>query len=91
MKKRLQFIRKTTLAEIVERNPKTKAWRVRNMQAGVDLGIVRWFGRWRQYAFFPDEELVFEKTCLRTIADFTERQTRTHYARLRRERGLIQS
>jgi hypothetical protein len=81
--KRLRFIRKTTLEELLVRKPKTKAWRVRNIETKIDLGIVKWFGRWRQYAFFPDEELVFEKTCLRTIADFAERQTRTHYKRLK--------
>ena len=78
--KRLRFVKQTQLADIVDRQPpKTKIWMVRNMEARLSLGKVRWFGRWRQYAFFPEPELVFEKTCLRTIADFCERNTRSHY------------
>jgi hypothetical protein len=33
------------------------------------LGEIRWFVRWRQYAFFP-ENSVFEKQCLQDIVDF---------------------
>jgi hypothetical protein len=36
------------------------------------LGVIRWFGRWRTYAFFPAAETVFEPTCLRCISDFIE-------------------
>lgn len=79
MVKRLRFIREVLLADIVGPPPRTRVWRVRNVQAKVDLGMIRWLGRWRQYSFHPDAELVFEKTCLRTIADFCERQTRSHY------------
>jgi hypothetical protein len=86
MNKRLRFIRAIQLADIVGPPPKTKIWRVRNALTRIDLGDVRWFGRWRQYSFFPNAELVFEKTCMRTIADFCERQTRTHLRRARSER-----
>lgn len=82
--KRLKFIKRVQLADIVDREPpKTKVWTVRNMEARVNLGAIRWLGRWRQYAFFPESELVFEKTCLKTIADFCERNTRNHYAKKR--------
>lgn len=86
MNKRLRFIKAVQLADIVGPPPKTKIWTVRNTVARVNLGDVRWFGRWRQYAFFPGAELVFEKTCMRTIADFCERATRTHIRRARSER-----
>ena len=33
------------------------------------LGEIRWFGRWRQYSFFPNNS-VFEKQCLQDIVDF---------------------
>jgi hypothetical protein len=86
MKKRLRFTRQTQLADIVGPPPKTNIWQVRNVQSGVDLGLVRWFGRWRQYAFFPDAELVFEKSCLRRIAEFCEHATDRHRRRARSER-----
>jgi hypothetical protein len=43
----------------------------------VILGAVKWFGRWRRYAFFPGAQTVYEATCLREIADFCADQT-TH-------------
>ncbi|MGH7166788.1 MAG: hypothetical protein ACREIS_14810 [Nitrospiraceae bacterium] len=39
------------------------------------LGQIRWFGRWHQYAFFPNGNAVFEKTCLRDIAAFCADET----------------
>ena len=48
------------------------------------LGSVNWFGRWRCYSFNPWPGTVFEKTCLREIADFCERLTKEHRAQQRR-------
>lgn len=69
------------------KDAKTKTWAVvtkstvekdRASFGGVPLGVVKWFGRWRQYAFFPEPTCVFEPTCLRDIANFiqTEMQKR---------------
>jgi hypothetical protein len=62
----------------VENKAKTKVWEVIAKRAGVLLGTIAWFARWRGYAFFPNEDLVFERTCLRDIADFLEEQNRAH-------------
>lgn len=55
---------------------KTEIWRIEAKDAGIFLGEVRWFGKWTQYAFFPEPCKVFEKTCLRDIAAFCESMTR---------------
>jgi hypothetical protein len=34
------------------------------------IGEVKWFGPWRQYAFFPSPDTIYEKTCLSEIAAF---------------------
>lgn len=57
---------------------KTSRFSVRAKDGGALLGEVRWFGRWRKYAFFPEELAVFEQDCLRTIADFCEAQSKEH-------------
>lgn len=57
---------------------KTNVWTVCNKDSNEILGEVRWFGRWRQYAFFPGADLVFEKHCLRRLADFCEARTIEH-------------
>jgi len=55
---------------------KTRVWDVATKEDYEDLvGEVRWFGPWRCYAFYPYDKTVFEKTCLRDIADFCEEQT----------------
>jgi len=58
---------------------KTQEWGVVVKDApAAYLGTVKWFGRWRRYAFFPERETIFEPTCLRDLAAFCEEQTRAH-------------
>jgi hypothetical protein len=57
---------------------KTKVWLVQAKDGDSDLGLVSWFGRWRGYAFSPHPHTVFERTCLRDIADFIEAQNKAH-------------
>jgi hypothetical protein len=51
------------------------------------IGEVRWFGRWRGYAFFPYEDTVYEHKCLRELADFVQERTREHRRALRARRS----
>ena len=63
-----------------EQKPKTSVWNVVTKQGDL-LGQVKWFGRWRQYSFFPEFQTIYERQCLRIIADFCEEQTRLHQER----------
>lgn len=36
------------------------------------LGEIKWFGRWRQYAFFPEGSTVWNKTCLDDVQNCIE-------------------
>jgi hypothetical protein len=74
----------------IEDMPKarTRTWEVRAKDGNVLLGMIGWFGRRRGYAFFPLPERVFERTCLRDIADFIERQNVAHREALKRGRAL---
>jgi len=74
---------------------KTKVWEVLtkdDSEKGVGgedlLGEVRWFGRWRGYAFFPSSNTVYEHKCLREIADFIQGQTREHMALKRKPKKV---
>lgn len=49
---------------------KTKIFKVRSKLHGSYLGGIQWYGRWRQYAFFPAEETVFNSGCLDDILQF---------------------
>lgn len=89
-----------TLLEVVEKGKyiqfvhagysasgKTKVWDVATIEDQEDLlGEVRWFASGRCYAFYPYDKTVFEKTCLRDIASFCEKQT----LKWRREREVTQ-
>ena len=61
---------------------KTKIWKVAAMDGWI-LGVVKWDGRWRKYAFLMYGESIFEEGCLREIADFCEKQTNAQHKRRR--------
>lgn len=51
---------------------KTSLWIVKTKEDSVSLGLIKWFSRWRTYAFFPANGTVYEDDCLRDIAEFIE-------------------
>lgn len=61
----------------------TQVWRVfskATSEMGHLIGEVKWFGRWRKYAYFPAPDTVYEEVCLREIAKFGEDLTKAHRA-----------
>ncbi len=48
---------------------KTKKYFVYTRGAG-QLGCIKWFSRWRRYAFFPNPVCVFDASCLREIESY---------------------
>lgn len=68
---------------------KTQVWRVSAKSDGFFLGQVKWFARWYQYSFFPTPDTVFEKTCLRDIAEFCETETKKHRDTWRKQRAAV--
>lgn len=49
---------------------KTDVWRVYSYRSGDLLGTIKWFGRWRQYAFFPEPETIWNNDCLASVESF---------------------
>lgn len=54
------------------RHFRTSVWMCRNIRSGDSLGVVRWYGPWRQYCFYPSGETIFNKGCLIDIQTFIE-------------------
>lgn len=52
---------------LIERKPKTKVIGVWSKKSANRLGVIKWFPGWRQYAFFPENETVFNVECLNDI------------------------
>jgi hypothetical protein len=49
---------------------KTEIWGIESRRSGDLLGIIQWYGPWRQYVFFPSEETLFNSGCLMDIREF---------------------
>lgn len=72
----------TAFEEVENPGKKTRIWDMRS-KTGFMTGSIRWWGAWRKYVFFPEPDCLFDKDCLRLIADFCEEQTRYHMQRLK--------
>lgn len=50
---------------------KTREYHIVNKTQGLRLGVIKWFGRWRQHCFFPEpfDETVWSAGCLADIQD----------------------
>ena len=57
----------------------TDRWQVLG-NGGDVLGVVQWFGRWRQYTFDPAPGTTFNATCLRDIAAWLDKINRERRA-----------
>lgn len=55
----------------IEDKPKTSVFAVESKHED-QLGIIKWFPRWRQYCFFPEDDCVFSKGCMDDINHFME-------------------
>ncbi len=52
---------------------KTKVYDVVAKERGEMLGEVKWFARWRKYAFHPNAGTLYEQDCLNDISSFLDR------------------
>jgi hypothetical protein len=47
---------------------KTDVWKVVSVRHGNLLGVIKWYGAWRQYVFWPSIETLFNPDCLEEIS-----------------------
>lgn len=55
---------------------KTFVWTLRKdsgMRLGELLGVVKWHGAWRQYAFFPEDHSFWSECCLVFVSEFLKK------------------
>lgn len=53
--------------EMPSSSGKTKVVHIFSRMDGSYLGEIRWFGKWRQYAFFPGSGTVWNPECLLSV------------------------
>ncbi len=49
---------------------KTYIYAVNSRRHGNQLGIIKWYGAWRQYVLFPVAGTLWNPACLDDVADF---------------------
>ena len=67
--------------EVIEEKPKTKVWSIFNKTNLSQLGIIKWFGGWRQYCFFPESETVWSMGCLQDVIAFMTKEEENRKAK----------
>ena len=50
---------------------RTFIWLVRSYR-GDFLGEIKWYGKWRQYCFYPNRATIFNNGCMKDIVQFIE-------------------
>ena len=55
---------------LVEKMPRTNVWVVSNKRDNGYLGLIRWYGPWRQYCYMPGLDVVLNRGCLERIIKF---------------------
>jgi len=58
--------------EFILPSRKTPIYIVYNIQTDEDLGVIKWWGAWRQYCFFPNKNTLYSIGCLIEINKFLE-------------------
>jgi len=70
MKTEYEYIRFVLIPE--REIKKTKLYHVYNNKGGPPIGLIKWYGSWRQYCFFPATQTIYSKGCLLDIINFIE-------------------
>jgi len=52
---------------------KTKVINVINIKGDDVIGMIEWYGPWRQYCFFPEFDTVWNMTCLNDINELIQK------------------
>jgi hypothetical protein len=65
---------------------KTRIWSVIATRNDALLGEIRYYGRWRQYAFFPEPNTIFNPDCMDEVSKFCREET-TRQRRLSGTKG----
>lgn len=55
--------------EQVVEGRKTKVVFIRSISSGTILGEIKWHGAWRQYAFFPHPNTIWNPGCMKSVME----------------------
>lgn len=75
----LRIVKQTeylAFAEVIDpaSKRKTKVWQVLSVRHGDVLGVISWYGSWRQYVHRPHPNTLWNSGCLDEVAAFLREQ-----------------
>lgn len=70
-----EFIR---FEEVPNDGRKTRRWVIENKKSGAELGVIAWYGAWRQYTVDFTEGCTFSAGCLKDIQEFLTKANADH-------------
>ena len=72
MKNNYEYIHFEKLIDLSSTPKKTSTWLCKNNKSDDALGLVKWYGPWRQYCFYPESQTIFNKGCMLDIVSFID-------------------
>lgn len=75
------------LAKEIVTKGKTKRFMIENKDHGIPLGLAKWYPAWRQFCFFPYQEIVMSAGCLQDVRNFLLDLNADHAKRMKEEKG----
>lgn len=57
---------------LIEQKPKTAVYEVLSITQGTHLGMIAWYGPWRQYVFYPGPDTIWSDGCLAEVREFLQ-------------------
>ena len=65
----MKIIRETGYLRFIDKESKqiTKIIGIVNIHHDEEIGEIKWFGKWRQYCFYPSPDTIWNKGCLDDI------------------------
>lgn len=64
---------KFVFSELLEQKPKTNVYAIKTKESLETIGLLKWYGPWRTYSYFPFPDTIYEPKCMRDISDFIDR------------------
>jgi len=53
----------------IKASRKTKIINITNITHGEVIGVIKWYGSWRQYCFYPTNNTIWNTTCLDDVQE----------------------
>lgn len=53
-------------------NRKTPIYHIYSKTSKDEIGQIKWYGAWRKFCFFPNEETIWDSKCLNSLMEFLD-------------------